>query len=262
MFEASKYLWILINPLNVVPLLFGIGIALLWTRWHRFARSGLTILTSGLVLISLFPVGSWLLWSLDYRFPVVTELPDQIDGIIVIGGSINMTKSQARGRISFNANGERLTEFVRLARHYPEAKLVFSGGSGNLRQELNEADFAATFFRDEGIDDSRLIFERLSRNTSENAIFSKKLAKPSESESWLLVTSAFHTPRAVGCFRRIGWRVTAFPVDLKMAAKFPWYGGMDVFGTLKTLSFALHEWLGLIAYSLMDRTDVLFPSPS
>src|SRR2546421_608124 len=92
--------------------------------------------------------------------------------------------------------GIRLLRAVLLAHRYPNARIVFSGGSANLiSNEAKEGDYAGAVFESLGIAKSRLTIERLSRNTLENAEFSKALVAPKAGERWLLVTSAFHMPR-------------------------------------------------------------------
>ena len=103
---------------------------------------------------------------------------------------------------------------------YPNARVVFSGGSANLiSNDAREADFAGAIFESLGIDKSRLIMERRSRNTQENAEFSKALVAPKDGERWLLVTSAFHMPRSVGLFRKAGFAVEPYPVDWRVGGR-------------------------------------------
>ena len=114
-----------------------------------------------------------------------------------------------------------------------------------------------------GIASSRLLMERGSRNTLENAEFSKAIVNPKPGERWLMVTSAFHMPRAVGLFRKAGFEVEAYPVDWKVGK------GNDIF-TFSNLAgdglgradTAVREWMGLIAYRLAGRTDALLPGPN
>ena len=107
-----------------------------------------------------------------------------------------------------------------LARRFPNARVVFSGGSANLiSNDAREADFAGAIFESLGVDKSRLIMERESRNTQENAEFSKALVKPKEGERWVLVTSAFHMPRSVGLFRKAGFAVEPYPVDWRVGGR-------------------------------------------
>ena len=91
---------------------------------------------------------------------------------------------------------------------------VFSGGSPALFvSEAPEAEFAARLLRDFGIDPERIQIEEQSRNTVENAVFSRLIAQPKPGERWLLVTSAYHMPRSIGAFRKAGFAVEPYPVD-------------------------------------------------
>jgi uncharacterized SAM-binding protein YcdF (DUF218 family) len=114
-----------------------------------------------------------------------------------------------------------------------------------------------------GIDRSRLIIERNSRNTLENAEFSKAIANPKRGERWLLVTSAFHMPRAVGLFRKAGFPVEPYPVDWRTGDKsdLASFAMAATDGLLKT-DIAVREWIGLIAYRLNGKTEDLLPGPS
>jgi uncharacterized SAM-binding protein YcdF (DUF218 family) len=129
---------------------------------------------------------------------------------------------------------------------------------GAIDPELTaETDGARLLFAELGLDTSHVIFEDRSRNTYENAVFSKALAAPAPGETWLLVTSASHMPRSVGIFRAVNWPVVAFPVAYKTGGPYE----IKLAGHLLRLDLALHEWIGLVAYRLLGRTDTLFPAP-
>jgi len=106
------------------------------------------------------------------------------------------------------------------------------------------------------------VFEDASRNTVENAEFSHRLAQPKSGETWLLVTSAFHMPRAVGCFRRAGWNVVAYPVDHSTAGESEPPIQFNFGSGLGGLRAAVHEYLGLFFYWIGGKTDALFPAPA
>ena len=100
-----------------------------------------------------------------------------------------------------------MTTFVILAKRYPGAKLVFTGGSGAIEQGVsNEAEYARILLEQLGLPPDRVVFETTSRTTWENAVNTYALVKPQPSESWILLTSASHMPRAVGVFRKLGGR--------------------------------------------------------
>ena len=261
-FALSKILWFLVNPGNVLLILLVAGAGLLLTRWRRLGRGLVVAVAAVSLFLAVVPVGSWMFGALEERFPPLNELPVQVDGIIVAGGVVDPVMTKDRGQASVNGAVERLFEMAKLAERYPRAKMVFSGGSGDLlNQELKEAPLVVPLLRQLGVDPGRVIFEDQSRNTAENAIFSRRLAKPKAGEKWLLITSAFHMPRAVGSFRQAGWRVTPYPVDYhtrgdsELPLQFNFTGGVG------SLSHALHEYLGLLFYWISGKTDELFPGP-
>ena len=203
-----------------------------------------------------------MLGPLENRFPAVAKIEGPVHGIIVLGGTISQQLTVDRGQPAMSDGAERLTEFVRLARRHPEAKLVFTGGSGMVfGQEMKEADTARLFLADIGLDIGRVTFESESRNTAENARFSYRLMKPGPQERWVLVTSATHMPRAMGVFRKEGWAPLAYPVDYHTLKDYAWGPGLNLVGGLNALGNGMYEWLGLAIYRLLGRTDELFPGP-
>ncbi|OFX09256.1 MAG: hypothetical protein A2516_11645 [Alphaproteobacteria bacterium RIFOXYD12_FULL_60_8] len=261
-FIASKVLWFLVSPGNVLLLALCLGAMLLWTRWSRMGRRVIAVTALGALLIGTVPVGQWLLVSLENRFPPAQELPSKVDGIISLGGVLNQFIAEARGQTSLSSGAGRLTEMMILSRRYPDAKLVFTGGSGDLmRPEIKEAQAVELFFKNMGFESGKVIFENQSRNTHENAVYSKALVSPKPGETWLLITSAFHMPRSVGVFRAAGWEVVPYPVDFSTEGRYLSPPMFDFQGGLSGLTKGLHEWLGLVAYRAMGRTESVFPSP-
>lgn len=258
LFVLSKILWALIRPDLLLPVINVIGLVLTASRWRRTGWWITTLSASLLLAVALLPTDDWLTAPLEDRFPPPYSMPARVDGIIALGGAINLERSVSHGIPSLNEEAERLTTFIELARLYPSAKLVFTSGSASLfGDHAKEADIAKTLFADLGMDTTKIIFERASRNTFENAVFSKRLAQPKPGETWLLITSAWHMPRAVGIFRQAGWPVVPWPVAYKTG------GGYDpgLINHLADVDRAVHEWVGLVVYRLLGRTDALFPAP-
>jgi uncharacterized SAM-binding protein YcdF (DUF218 family) len=262
LYLLSKTIWAVAEPSTLLLLVCIAGslISLLQSR----SRWGRTILIFGVVGLSacaLLPIGAWLMRPLEDRFPQLREMPAHIDGIIVLGGAIDLKESVDRGMPALNLRAERMTAFVALARLYPHARLVFAGGNpDSFSSGPTEADVARAFFNELGLDPRRVVFERKSRNTRENALFSKWLANPKPNQRWILVTSAADMPRAVGCFRAVAWPIIAFPVDYHTQKP-----GMDVVpglvSGLLVLDWAMHEWIGLVYYRWRGWTSSLFPGP-
>ncbi|MEO5338423.1 MAG: YdcF family protein [Magnetospirillum sp. WYHS-4] len=262
-FWLSKIFWFLANPGTLLALALAAGTTLLWTRRRQgLGRAILAWATLASLLIAVVPVGEWMSGILENRFPAPAALPERVDGIVVLGGIVDVAMTEARGVESIGGAAGRLIAFARLARRYPEAKLVFSGGSGDpLRPEDREARVVGPLLETLGVAPDRLLFEDESRNTAENAALSRKMANPRPGETWVLVTSAFHMPRAVGCFRREGWPVLAFPTDYGTSGTTGGRLGFNLIGGFGRLNAALHEWAGLVFYRLSGRTDALFPAP-
>lgn len=261
-FILSKLLWFVAEPSNLFVILLGLAALSLFTRWRRWGRRLAVILALAGVTIAVVPVSEWLLLPLEDRFPPPQAMPPTIDGIIVLGGSVSTNLTELRGQPIVNEHSERLLALAELARRYPQAKLVFSGGSASLLDpEFREADVARLVLLQIGVDVGRVVFERRSRNTHENVIESKSIVQPAPGETWLVVTSAWHMPRSIGIFRKAGWPVVAYPVDYLTTGKVRWIKSFDFSEGLGLLHRGLKEWIGLVAYYWLGYTDSLFPGP-
>jgi uncharacterized SAM-binding protein YcdF (DUF218 family) len=262
-FVFSKTIGYLAVPSNVMMALGLIGLLLLFTRFSRLA--GWLIVTS-LVLIALVgysPLGRILLLPLEERFPLWDTSRGAPDGIVVLGGSISPEISEARGVVALNGSAERLTAAAGLARRYPNARIIFTGGTASLDPKAPlEAPLAVQEFEALGVAHDRITAEEQSRNTIENAVFSRLLADPKPGERWLLVTSASHMPRAIAAFRAAGFAVEAYPVDWRTRGR---SDAAEPFGSLAgglaMTDYAVHEWVGLAVYWLTGKTSELFPAP-
>jgi uncharacterized SAM-binding protein YcdF (DUF218 family) len=177
-------------------------------------------------------------------------LPQKIDGIVLLGGSLDTTLTQIYGAPQLNAEAERVTEFIALAREHPEAKLVFTGGSSALIGEgITEAEVLRRFLMRLGLDPSRVVYDEKARNTYENAVYTRELVRPQPGERWLLITSASHMPRAYGAFSKIGWGdIIPYPVGYRARTTF-----LSGAREYETLAYAVHEWIGLAVYRIMGR---------
>jgi uncharacterized SAM-binding protein YcdF (DUF218 family) len=262
-FLASKFLGFFAILSNFLILMGILGALLVPTR---FRRAGLRLAVTSLLLLAIFglsPAGNLLIAPLEDRFPPWDAGGRPPDGIVVLGGAVTPEVSHARKAVALNEAAERLTAAVSLAQRYPNMRIIFSGGSdAMIFAEETEARAAARFFESLGLAPDRVMLEDKSRNTSENALFSRQLAQPKPGERWLLVTSAYHIPRAMGVFRKVGFAVEAYPVDWRTAGlrdairPFPTLGD-----GLRRTDTAVREWVGLPVYWLSGRSSELFPGP-
>lgn len=263
-FILAKVLGFFALPSN---LLIGLGISGMVLTILHFRRAGVFLMTTSIVLLAvlgLTPAGNALILPLEDRFPPWDPSRGEPHGIIVLGGSFDTVVSPARGEVSLNEAAERLTATADLARRYPEARILFSGGSGRLFYNgTTESELAIRLFESFGIPRSRIELDSKSRDTDENAQFSKALANPKPHERWLLVTSAHHMPRSIGSFRQAGFPVEAYPVDFRtrgtsdLARPF-----QSVAEGLRRTDTAAREWVGLVVYRLTGRISEVFPGPS
>lgn len=257
-FLLSKLSWPFLQPVGLTLVLLIVGAVLSWTPWWRAGRRMVALAALLAAGLGVSPAGPYLLRHLEERFPQAAPA-GPIDGIIVLGGGIDPRSSAAHDQPALTDAAERLTAAAALARRYPDAPLVYSGGSGLLLDpDAREAPAAAALLVSLGIDPGRIVLEDQSRDTFENAVLTRALIEPQAGERWLLVTSAFHMPRSVGAFAAAGWSVIPYPVDYRThaASLRPGLGG-----PFAAAHLALHEWLGLIVYRLTGRTNTLFPGP-
>lgn len=258
-FIASKVIWGLLRPDTWIVLGAGLSLVALWCGLQRLGRMAASLTFAFVLLMAVVPVGDLILRPLETRYPASPALPDTTDitGIIVLGGGEEAGLSARWNQVVLGAGAERFTGAMALARVHPEARVVFTGGSGALRNVGSvggaNAAVAERFFTEQGLAPERLTLEGASRNTTENATLTHTLIAPQPGETWVLVTSAFHMPRSVASFQAAGWTgILPWPVDYR-ARNFRGGLGWDLARNLDVLNTAVREYLGLLAYKLTGR---------
>ena len=258
LYVVSKVLQVAFDPGNLLLILLAVGV---WRLSASRGRRGMALVMLVLVAgaaVAIEPLAALPLVPLENRFPVLHTLPGKVDGIILLGGSVDPERTAEYGQVALNPSAARVTETLRLAQRYPTARIVLSGGLGGLLNEpITEAAATARLLTELGVTPNRLVLEDKSRTTHENAVFSKRIVDPKPGEVWILVTSADHMPRAVGCFRAVGWPVVADPVDFEAVRRFH----ISLAHGLDSIDLAAHEWLGLVFYRIAGWTDALLPGP-
>jgi uncharacterized SAM-binding protein YcdF (DUF218 family) len=260
LFTLSKLAFVFVSPagLLIITLLSGVGLGFR----RSTARLGWKLClwaAVAMLAMALFPLGEWALTPLENRTHF--DPPDQIEGIVVIGGDEQAAVTQARGMPVALDSLRRYITFMDLARRYPNAKLVFSGGPPfpHPNAKVIDADVARDFLSDLGVPQERMIYEKTSRNTWENAVFSADIVHPDPSQKWLLVTSAWHMPRALGCFRKAGWTIDPAPTGYFTMGNYRLRFLFRFDEQMHMLTLAVHEYVGLVSYWLMGRTNALWP---
>ncbi|THV24135.1 YdcF family protein [Peteryoungia ipomoeae] len=263
MFVVSKLFWLAVQPLSLAFATVLLSVLLIAFNRRRAALLSLSLSLTILFVTLYTTTGSVLLQGLEARFPKPSADPSEMSCMIVLGGAFETEVTTTRGGIELNQSADRFVEALRLAKAYPAARLLVSGGDGSLSGRFEgDAVVSRRFFETFGISGSRLIEDRTSRNTDENAANTKGLLSAEGLTDCLLVTSAFHMPRSVGLFRKQGLIVTPWPADYRTSGDV----ALTLDFTQPTLNAqqtatAVREWVGLFSYWLLGRIDELYPSP-
>jgi uncharacterized SAM-binding protein YcdF (DUF218 family) len=263
-FLLSKTVGFLIVPSSLLAGIGLLGLILMATRFNWIGRRLLVACVVSLLICGFSPLGDLLLVPLETRFPPWDPSRGEPYGIIVLGGGIDPDLSLDNHTTVFTDGSNQFIAAAELGRRYPSALIVYAGGSANLiSDQAREADYAIPAFQALGIPRERLIIERRSRNTEENAEFSKEIVGPKPGQRWLLVTSAFHMPRSVGIFRKVGFPVEPYPVDWRTRGRSHRlrFSSSFLSGMSRT-EVAAREWIGLFAYWLTGKSSDLFPRPT
>lgn len=241
-FHLSKLFWLLASPESLfIALVLAAQLSLLLGR-RKTAGACVAVLAA----LVIFPAGSWLLRPLENTY-TRPAWPDHVDGILVLGGGLGSKILYERGVDAAEPSVVRLIAAAELARRYPQARLVFSGGNGDGSDGKTDAFAARTILTEMGVPAGHVLYEDRSRNTYENIALSQALVKPAKGQAWLLVTSAFHMPRAMAVARKAGWAMIPWPSDYRTGTHISLFHPA-LAANLVSLDLAVHEWIGLLAY--------------
>jgi uncharacterized SAM-binding protein YcdF (DUF218 family) len=254
-FIAAKFLAFLTQPLAWVAVLMSLAVLVVRIRpgWAQILGGSAILM---LALLGWEPLPDGLLRHLEGRYPPIAAQADLTSyaGVVVLGGGLEPAYAwSAPDQSALGDAAERVTEVLPLLKRQPQLRVLFTGGEGELfANDLTESERARRFFSAQGVPDESLILESASRTTFENAVFSKMLPGVDANQRWLLVTSAWHMPRAMAAFQRADWNVSAYPVDFRAGQSTPWTQySMD--GGVKKWRIALHEMIGMWVYRLTGR---------
>jgi uncharacterized SAM-binding protein YcdF (DUF218 family) len=263
MFFVGKAIWAVAQPGNLLLLVLLTGVVLSFIYGGRRGRVLIVSAALAFFVLAVAPIGPAMLLVLEERFPRPAALPERIDGILVLGGAVDPAISLAYGETIFNSSVARVLAGVTLARRHPGAELALIGGEGGfVAVGLAESRATLAFVVDEGIAPERVVLEERSRSTHENAVYAKSMLRPKPGQVWILVTSAFHMPRAMASFEAVDWPVIPYPVDYKVDPRTGLRPGFNLLDGLGIATLAGKEWAGLFGYRLRGWTRELFPAPT
>lgn len=259
-FVVSKLAWSFISPTTLFGWLLLLTLALLYAGYLQAAKKLLLGLCLAVVVLTTYPMGDVLLERLEARFSAPTELPSEIDGIIILGGGEQLQSSTSWQLPQMGEGGDRYLTAAVLAKEYPDKTVWVSGGSNKLSVASHQqvAEIHRQLLDMAGVPETQIRIEQNSRNTFENI---KNLTQilPNKSGQYLLVTSAFHMPRTMGISQRLGLNVIPYPVDYRSQRSAQRQFDIALFAHLETLELALREWLGLAVYYLTGKTSQFLP---
>lgn len=248
-FYLSKILAFLTSPLCWVFLLF------IWSFKTKVEGRAKKLLILGFGTLYICSNS----FFVDELFRCYEPTPADFDytkkytGAIVLGGigSIDMRLQ----KINFGHSSDRLFQVLPLAYTKNIGTVIFTGGSGSIEYpDHKEALFVKKYLRSIHFPDSSILIESNSRNTYENALFSKRIVDSINSDgSYLLVTSAYHMPRSMAVFRKAGYKnITPFVTNKLSGARRITFDHLFIPNpdALYSLQFLIHEWVGFFVYKL------------
>jgi uncharacterized SAM-binding protein YcdF (DUF218 family) len=178
---------------------------------------------------------------------------EKYDVAIVLGGIGSIDERQKR--FDFGAGGDRLFQALELYHRGRLKQIMFTGGSGSIRYpDHKEGAYVKKYLQTIHVPDSALIIENESKNTYENAVFSKKILDSLQFKgSILLITSAFHMPRALATFKKAGYTNVTPYITNRMSGprRFDWdFCLLPNAEALSNLNLLIHEWIGYMVYKM------------
>ena len=255
LFVLSKVIWLIFSPFNLILLFLSLGFCFYLFKIRLLSKffyisSFILFLISGIV-----PTGTYLGYALEKNFHKSLIVPDDIKGILILSGSTNPYLTKQYNQVSLNSSAERLFEAYKIVKKR-KIEIIFSGGPAYINDSnLNDSESAKQFFLEMDFDLSRIIFENKSRNTYENIIFSKKLAKPSFNENWLVVSSASHLRRVMNVSSKANWNLIPYATDFNHPKKYKFKLSFNFLSNIYQFEKASHEWIGLFYYLLSGKAD-------
>lgn len=246
-FILSKTIGILTYPLSLAF----IGFLLFALLRRRREKVALGFFWFGFAVLWFFST-SWgtdlILRPLEKPFAKAV-LPPKVDAILVLGGALDLSLSTP-GRLEYNPAIDRYIYSLKLARRYPQAIVIYAGGTADLfDQSKTEASLLKQDAVSFGVPADRIRVDDKSRNTRENALEAKKILEATGRTRVLVLTSAFHMRRSMGCMRKAGIDAIPYAVDFRghwsMPNRFGWVPSANA---LADSSAAVREYVGLVIY--------------
>ena len=245
---------ILFNQLLLITV--GVLITIVLYKLHSKTIAKLLTISIGIyfLIIAILPTGSFMMHSLEKQYDIPTELPKNIDGILVLSGGENVTKSKKYNQIYSGGSTFRIIESIRLQEQFPETKIVFSGGSGNHFSKNASSYVAEIFYNEFSKRPKNIIFESKSTNTYENFDFTNKLIDFEKNSKWIIVTSAFHMPRSIKVAKSFNLDPIAYPTEFRTSKNILFdFLNFDLLKNIHDFQLSMKEYFGFLTYKLLYK---------
>ena len=227
-------------------------------RWSP-RLTGLALIL--MIAVFVAPAGFWLIRPLEARLPPTAPPPGGPTDIVMLAGGERLGLSARHARLELGEHGERMIEAAAQARRFPAARLWAVGGASPWPGGPKDVDWTTREWARLGIEPARIAMVQDTADTCGNAQGIRRRLQPGARV--LLVTSAFHMPRAVACLRAQGiepWRAAADHQSWPGATLADAFD-VDWLFNARRVNLALHEWTGLAWYWFTGRTRELWPAP-
>ena len=245
--------WVIHIDLYLV-LVLSVGGGLLFTPWKKWGKGFVLVACLGFFFLGVVPIGLWMVENLENRFPKVHQIPFDTKGVIFLGGTFDILSTKGRKEVSYNLAAGRFIRLLELLRTHPDLEYAFVGNTIEVENTKKELEALGYGYH-------RIHFNSESTDTRGNAFFAAQLLNPQPDEKWLLMTSAYHMPRSVGLFRKVGFNVIPYPVDYHTPGQFEPFLFLGLKINLDGWYAASREWLGMFANYFMGRSEEIFPGP-
>ena len=254
-FIFSKILNFFLDPLNLLIISFLLFILI--TVRTKKTRVGPTLWFVLFWFVLLYkPIPEFLVKNLEDPFIYQEKSFLELDGVIVLGGGTGSGKvAQDRNDYSLGGGSERLFKGLEFIRKKPQGTIIFTGFSGKLFHEgLSEAEIIEKLVKALNVDSTNILFEKRSRNTFENALYTKEIISDFQNKKWGIVTSASHMKRAIATFNKKSSEISFDPIPVDFQTKNSIYWGPgNIQSSLDFWRIYMHETIGYWVYKLTGR---------
>lgn len=249
----SEAVWWLLTPSSLVVVLLVLAYLAARARAGRLAGALMFLPVLLLLVLLLLPLDQYLATGLENRFPGPSSLPVSVEGIVVLGGSVDWRVTQDRDQLTLDDAGERMLAGLALARAYPEATLVFTGLFADAVEDEWRGPSGARLLFEPELRGRQVRYLGAARSTYEEALLAIEQLRPTPGSTWLLVTSALHMPRAYLTFRTQGWTLVPYPVDYRTTERVSPRFEVRVGDRLAALDRVVREWGAYLVYRATGR---------